>query len=196
MHEQRKVSRESFRRRKHELFWSPRVEVDGRLRTVTRIGKTKWYAVVDDIAEGTVVLQIASWPKLDQGNHLLFDDIYKQSYPLGALQRVVNRGRTKQGQPAADRPLRTGDAFLIQCKDRPSEKVISSKFKGSVLDITAAAREQAKIAMYGVVARKLRPTEAKKRLKTSKEPDRFRRIAEIRERPRPSSLGATARPEV
>jgi hypothetical protein len=160
------------------------------------MGKTYWYAVVDDIAEGTVVLQIASWPNLDKDSHLRFDVIYEQPYPLDALQQVVNRGRAQHGQPAADRPLRTGDAFSIQCEDRPGENVISPKFEGSVLDITAAAREQAKIAMYGAVARKLSPTEASNRLETSSEPDRFRRIAGARERLRPRSPVATAKPEV
>ena len=196
MHEQRKVARESFHPREHEAFWAPRVERDGKLSTVTRMGKTDWYAVVDDIAEGTVVLQIASWPKLDRGNHLRFDVIYEQPYPLDALQQVVNRGRAQHGQPAADRPLRTGDAFSIQCEDRPGENVISPEFEGSVLDITAAAREQAKIAMYGAVARKLNPKEASNRLETSREPDRFRRIAGARERLRPRRPGETAKPEV
>lgn len=196
MYEQRKVARESFHRRKHEAFWSPRVERDGKLTTVTRIGKTDWYSVVDDIAEGTVVLQIASWPKLDKGNHLRFDVIYEQFYPLDRLQQVVNRGRAQYSQPAADRSLRTGDAFSIQCEDRPGKNLISPDFEGSVLDITAAAREQAKIAMYGAVANTLSSTEANTRLKISKKPDRFRRIAGKREIIRPHSPGATARPEV
>lgn len=196
MHKQRKVTQESFNRRKHDVFWSPRVDRDGKLSTVTGMGKTYWYAVVDDIAEGTVVLQIASWPKLDRGGHLRFDVIYEQPYPLDALQQVVNQERAQHGQPAADRPLRIGDAFSIQCEDRPGENVINPEFEGSVLDITAAAREQAKIAMYGAVARKLSPTEASNRLRTSREPDRFQRIVEARDRLRPRSLEATAQPEV
>jgi hypothetical protein len=196
MHEQRKVARESFHPRKHEEFWAPRVERDGKLPTVTVMGRTHWYAVVDDIAEGTVVLQIASWPKLDSGGHLRFDVIYEQPYPLDALQQVVNRWRAENGQPAADRPLRTGDAFSIQCEDRPGDNLISPEFEGSVLDITAAAREQAKIAMYGAAARKLSPKEASNRLETSEEPDRFRRIAEGRDHLRPRSPGETAKPEV
>lgn len=196
MHEQRKVARESFQRRKQEVFWSPRVDRDGELSAVDRMGKTDWYAVVDDIAEGTVVLEIASWPKLDKGSHLRFDVIYVQSYPLDALQQVANRGRAQHGQPAADRPLRTGDAFWIQCEDRPGENVVSPEFDGRVLDITAAAREQAKIALYGAVARRLSPAEASNRLKTSSEPDRFRRIAGAHEQLRSRSPQATAKPEV
>jgi hypothetical protein len=196
MYEQRKVTRDSFHRHKDDVFWSPRVERDGELTTVTRLGKTDWYAVVDDIAEGTVVLQIASWPKLDKGSHLRFDEIYEQAYPFDTLQQVVNRERARHGQPAADRSLRTGDAFLIQSEDRPGENVISPQFKGSLLDITAAAREQAKIAMYGAVAPRLKPKEARDRLKTSREPDRFQRSAWEQERLRPRSPGETAKPEV
>ena len=72
MREQRKVAHGSFHRREDEVFWSPRVERGGELGTVARMGKTDWYAVVDDIAEETVVLQIANWPKLDRGGHLCF----------------------------------------------------------------------------------------------------------------------------
>jgi len=196
MYKQRKVVQEAFHRREQEVFWFPRVDRGGDLGAVTEMGKSYWYAVVDDIEEGTVVLQIASWPKLDAGNHLRFDAIYEQHYPLDALQQLVNRERARHGQPAADRPLRTGDAFSIQCEGRPGEDVIGPEFKGSVLDITAAARKQAKIALYGAVARRLSPIEAKSRLGTSGEPDRFQRIAGLRDRLRPRSLEATAKPEV
>lgn len=200
MQEQRKVVRESFGQRKQEAFWSPRVERDGSLSAVTRMEKTQWYAVVDDIIEGTVVLQIASWPKLDKGNHLRFDKIFEKHYPLDALQKVINQGRDRHGQPAADRPLRTGDAFSIQCEKRPGKNIISSKFEGSILDITAAARKQAKIAMYGAVARKLSPDEAKEkdRLETTekKKPDRFQRTVGAQKQMRLHSPGATAKPEI
>lgn len=196
MHKQRRVTQKFFQPRKKEVFWSPRVDTDRELGAVTSMEKTDWYAVVDDIAEGTVVLQIANWPKLDRGNHLCFDKIYEQSYPLDALQQVVNRDRSRYGQPAADRPLRTGDAFRIRCKDRPGENVISPEFQGNVLDITAAAREQAKIAMYGAVARRLSPNEVGERQETSEELDRFRRVAGAQERRRPRSPEATAKPEV
>ncbi len=196
MYKQRSVEQESFNRREHDVYWSPRVDRDGKLNVVTRMGKTDWYAVVDDIAEGTVVLQIASWPKLDKGNHLRFDVIYEKDYLLDELQQVVNRERAQHGQPAADRPLRIGDAFSIQCEDRPGGNVISSEFKGSILDITAAAREQAKVAMYGAVARKLSPNEASDRLKSTVHPDRFQRIAKARDQLLPPDPKATARPEV
>lgn len=198
MQEQRKVERESFRRRKHEAFWSPRVERDGKLSAITGIGDKHWYVVVDDILEGTAVLQIASWPKLDRGNHLHFDKKFERHYPLEALQKVVDRGRSRHGQPATERPLRTGDAFLIQCEDRPDKNLISSQFADNILDITAAAREQAKIAMYSAVTRKLSPDEAKEkdRLETSKKPDRFQRTVGAQKQVRPHSLGATAKPEI
>jgi hypothetical protein len=151
---------------------------------------------VDDIAEETVVAEIASWPWLDAGGHLRFQEYYVQSYPLDALQRVINHERARHGQPAADRPLRTGDAFWIRCEGRAGENVVSSEFDGSVFDITAAAREQAKIALYGAVARKLNPVEASRRVEASEEPDRFRKIAAAREQQRPSDPAATAKPEI
>jgi len=196
MRKQRDVMQESYKQRKHEVFWFPRVDRDGELSTVTQMEKTDWYAVVDDIEEGTVVLEIASWPKLDKGNHLLFDTVYIQTYPLDVLQQVVNQERANHAQPAAERPLRTGDAFSIKCEDRPGENVISPEFKGDILDITAAAREQAKIAMYGAVARQLSPTEEIYMLETSKEVGRFQRTVGERDKLPPNNPDAIARSAV
>lgn len=196
MRKQRDVKQESFKRRTHEVFWFPRVDRDGELSVVTQMEKTDWYAVVDDIGEETVVLEIASWPKLDKGNHLRFDEIYIQAYPLDLLQNAINRERAKYAQPADDRPLRTGDAFSIRCEDRPGENIISPEFKGSILDITAAAREQAKIAMYGAVTRKLSPTEEIEMLELSKEPGRFQQAVGKRDRLLPHNPDAIARSEV
>ena len=168
MHKQRSVTQESFNLRKDEVFWLPRVERDGKLGTAKGLGKAHWYAVVDDIAEDTVVLQIASWPRLDRGGHLRFDRIYEHSFPLDVLQQLINKERTRHVQPAPDRSLRTGDAFLIEDEDPPNEKMINPEFQGSILDITAAAREQAKIAMYSAVTRRLNPDEASNRMKSSK----------------------------
>lgn len=196
MRKQRDVKQESFKRRTHEVFWFPRVDRDGELSVVTQMEKTDWYAVVDDIGEETVVLEIASWPKLDKGNHLRFDEIYIQAYPLDLLQNAINRERAKYAQPADDRPLRTGDAFSIRCEDRPGENIISPEFKGSILDITAAAREQAKIAMYGAVTRKLSPTEEIEMLELSKEPGRFQQTIGKRDRLLPHNPDAIARSEV
>jgi len=177
-------------------FWSPRVDRDGKRGAATRMGRGFWYAVVDDIAEDTAVLQIAGWPHRDRRGHLRFDTIYEQPYPLDALQSALNRERARNSQPAADRPLRTGDAFSIQSKHRPGEEVVGSRFEGSILDITAAAREQAKIAMYGAVARKLSRAEARSKRQRPDEPDLFPRPARGRERPTPGNPAAIAKPEV
>jgi hypothetical protein len=185
MYEQRKVVQEFFDLRDEEKFWSPRVDRDGKESVESEMGMANWYAVVDDIAEGTVVLQIASWPKLDKGNHLRFDEIYVQSYPLDALQQLVNKERIKNNQPAADRPLRTGDAFSIECDDRPSEDILSPEFKGSILDITASAREQAKIAMYSAVTRKLSPSEVDDSFADSNAIGRFQQLSKTQDRQEP-----------
>lgn len=197
MYEQRKVNQKFFRRREREPFWSPSV-LKGRKRVVeTRTGANDWYAVVDDIGEGTVKLEIASWPKLDKAGRLHFDEIYEQAYSVEKLQRVINKARMSHKQPAPDRLLRVGDAFRIQNSVRPKKDLVSPRFKGIIYDITEAAREQAKIAMYGAVARKLKPSEARERYKTFTSSGRFRRKAvKPSERHRPRIPGATAEPEV
>jgi hypothetical protein len=158
--------------------------------------KSDWYAVVDDIQEGTVVLEIASWPKLDKGNHLRFGETYVSSYPLDALQQAVNQARAKRAQPAPDRPLRTSDAFAITSEERPGETLISPEFQGSILDITGAARDQAKIAMYSAVARQLKPEDEISLFEEAKEAPRFRQTARDRELLPPQNPAAIAKSEV
>jgi len=196
MYRQRKVARESFRPRDKETFWAPEVEKHGERTRIEGLGKNDWYAVVDDIAEGTVLLRIAAWPTLDKGGRLRFDASFEQDYALEALQRIVNEERTRQGQPAADRPLRTGDAFSIHSEDRPGRGLTGSDFKGSLLDISGPARAQAKIALYSAVARSLSPDEETKLRKKPGRPDRFQRIAGERERAGRHRPGETAKPEV
>jgi hypothetical protein len=178
------------------VFWRPRVDRNGKRGVATRMGRGFWYAVVDDIAEDTAVLQIAGWPHLDRHGHLRFDTIYEQPYALDALQSTVDRERARNGQPAADRPLRTGDGFSIQSAARPAEELVGSGFEGGILDITAAAREQAKIAMYGAVARKLSRAEARSRRQSLDRPDLFPRPPRARERRTPGNPAAIAKPEV
>jgi hypothetical protein len=172
---QRNVDPGTFRRRKSRMYWSPRVREGGRDRRLKDAGSSDWYAVVDDIGEGVVRLEIADWPELDQGGHLHFTTLYDRFYPLDAFQQLVNRARRQLKQPAVDRPLRIGDAFRIRSEGRLAKELPSGGFQGTLQDISEAARGQAKIAMYGAVARRVNPDEAKERQQGSRRPSPFQR---------------------
>jgi len=195
MYEQRKVSRELFDLREEDIFWFPKVDRDDLVGITQEIGAGNWYAVVDDIGEGIVVMQIASWPKLDKGNHLRFDEIFVQAYPLDRLQKLVNKERKLNNQPASDRPLRTGDAFSIESADRPGKELLKTGYQGRILDITASAREQAKIALYGAVTRKLTPAEIEKNISASTILGRFQQKTESQDRQDPLGPMPSARME-
>lgn len=175
MRKQRNAEPRLFRSRKRRLFWAPRVTLAGKESRLKDAGANDWYAVVDEIGEGVVRLEIAAWPDLDQGGHLRFDKVYEQSYPVEALQRIVNRARAKHRQPAPDRPLRIGDAFRIKTGVRPGRSLVGGRFRGTIHDISDAARQQAKIAMYGAVARRVKPVEARTRQQAVQQFGRFQR---------------------
>jgi len=196
MYEQRKVEPDSFRKREKEAFWTPGVSWEEKTDRLEGMGENDWYAVVNDIQEGTIVLQIASWPELDRRGRLRFAKIYEEDYPIEGLQQVVNSARTKAGQPGPDRPLRSGDAFWIHSANEPGPDLLTDTFDGKVVDITMAAREQAKIAMYAAVARKITPDEAESRLNVPPGPGRFKRAKADRGQHRPHIPGAVANPEV
>jgi hypothetical protein len=121
------------------------------------------YLTVDEIDGNSVRLVISPWPSVDSGSRLVFparssedaemldDPSDSELFLDGALfHATVTRERTRRQQPAADRPLRVGDVFWF----RPDPDSISSdgsELKGQLVDITYAARGEAKAAMAWAV---------------------------------------------
>lgn len=125
----------------------------GPIGDVVRRGKPGrlWYAVVDDITEdpdGAVLLEIAGWPAVDGHGRLVFGagtnpDVQDESLGVDRrdLQEVLDEARDETGQ--AQRPIRIGDTFMIVA-DPPVS--VDAGTWDEVLDVSAAARDAAKIA--------------------------------------------------
>lgn len=117
------------------------------------------YLSVDDVADGFVVVEVSSWPLLDREGRLWWkDDPYEFVTPLPQMQAVVDDARRTAGIIAPDRPIRVGDAFLSRGLTRRHRYLT----RVLVVDISAAAREAAKTALYGAVASTLDRDQARR----------------------------------
>jgi len=194
---QRKVDPKLYRKRKGAPHWTPRVLKKGIQTAAVQEGIQNWYAVVDEIADDTVRMEITKWPTLDTAGRLRFSTLSEQSYSLEKLQHAVNKARSQHNQAAPDRPLRVGDAFCIQSPTKPKKDMLSLHFRGAILDITEEAREQAKIALYAAVAQRLEPSDPQTLLESSKPSSSFLRKSQDQKMHRRLQIpGATAKPEV
>lgn len=118
------------------------------------IRTSDWYVAVDDLAYGKIVLEAAPWPGVDERGRLAFGEAREmRTVPLAVAQGVVDDARGRAGQPT--RALRIGDVFQVRGPELPDdvrEWVIER-------DITRAAREAAKVALFSAVAPRLQPEE-------------------------------------
>lgn len=142
-----------FEPRSGAPLWQPFVVTGPRLKDradVTDLAPGDRYVTVDDVDDGVVVAEVSSWPRLDREGRLWWDDDpYELATPLDRMQRRVNAGRRRRGLPAPDRRIRVGDAFLVRGLTQRHRYFDDVEL---VLDISAAAREVAKAALYGAVA--------------------------------------------
>lgn len=115
-----------------------------------------WYAVVDELLDGTAVVAYAPWPRLDEVGRLAFGDEatdagHAISVAESRLQAIVDAARREvsvNDDPAVvERPLRIGDAFLVRTIEPGDEPVIEV-----AADVTTYARAAAKKALYAAVA--------------------------------------------
>jgi len=100
------------------------------------------YILVDEIEGGMVGLAVSEWPRTDEQGRLRFD-----SEPV---QVVVERAAFEHFLDAhrePSRPLRIGDVFAARTHPDPERWI-----EPPVHDVTADAREAAKIAFYAAVA--------------------------------------------
>ncbi len=114
------------------------------------------YVVIDDLADGRVVLTSAPWPHLDGVGRLTFldepEDLHMRvDDDESRLQEVLNTKRgafakTLEDLAVIERPLRIGDTFLVRgLSEDPTAW-------DSVVDVTSQARLAAKTALYAAVA--------------------------------------------
>ena len=122
-----------------------------------------YHLVVDEIDGNRVRLVISSWPSVDADDRLVFpgpetgsegllDDPSDSELFLDApaLHSTVTRERTDRRQLAPDRPLRVGDVFWFRAAAdwAPADDV---ELNGELIDVTFAARGEAKAAMAWAV---------------------------------------------
>jgi hypothetical protein len=100
------------------------------------------YIVVEEIEGGMVGLAFSDWPRTDERGRLRFDSEPVQvAVEREGLERFLDQHR----QPS--RPLRIGDVFAA--RTGPGDPL---NIEPPVHDVTAEAREAAKIAFYAAVA--------------------------------------------
>jgi hypothetical protein len=105
------------------------------------------YIVVDEIEGGMAGLSVSDWPRKDEQGRLRFESEPVQvAVDLARLQDFVDRHREQS------RPVRIGDVFAARA--RPTEATLDPEhwIDPPVHDVTADAREAAKIAFYAAVA--------------------------------------------
>lgn len=125
-------------------------QLQGRRAWLVRADRERdWYAVVDELIDQRAVLVLSPWPKVDNRFAPVFDeDDRETAQPVGELRRVVDEHRGRLGQ--VPRNIRIGDAFLVRVGGGAEPSVEPGSWE-MVIDVTDAARDQAKIAYYGAV---------------------------------------------
>ncbi len=113
------------------------------------------YVVIDELESNMVGLTVAPWPTLDTRGRLHFD--LERSRSVGAkvrdLETVLAKWRTPRS--VADRELRMGDVFACQVREPlPDGELLDPKSRmvPPITDISAQAREAAKLAYFSAVA--------------------------------------------
>jgi hypothetical protein len=139
-------------------LWSP-ASPEGVDNPFDRIScrRADLYVTVDEIEEARARLVVAPWPSVDGTGRLRFptgavegDEIpdpaeSELSIDLAVLQELVDQGRVEMAQPAPYRALRVGDTFWLR------GAIEEGVPRGELVDITYAARAEAKAAMAWAV---------------------------------------------
>jgi hypothetical protein len=125
------------------------------------------YLVVDEIVGGAVGLSLCEWPWLDAQGRLHFSghDASMLGAELGPFRDFLAEHRRPHG--LAERPVRIGDVFAVRVKERALARLAASIdektrleprvapeewLESPLYDVSADAREAAKVAFYAAVA--------------------------------------------
>jgi hypothetical protein len=102
------------------------------------------YVAVDERVEITFGVVVAPWPSVDRFGRPRFSaDDYIAWFEATTLQEVLDNRRGRRSQ--LPRPLRIGDVFWVR-----GFNVEDPRQWGDALDVTAWARDAAKVAVYSV----------------------------------------------
>lgn len=140
-------------------LWIPRVQrADGSIEEVEP-DPGDWYVVIDDLAYGRIVFDAARWPMVDRQGRLVFEPRREtRTVELDRAQAAADEARSSAALGQEQRPLRIGDAFLVRGPELPTD----IREWAILADLTRAAREAAKLALFAAVAPRLEPGEAER----------------------------------
>ena len=130
-------------------IWVPRGF--GRRKDVASLA----YVVIDELESNLVGLTASPWPTLDSKGRLHFD--LEASREVGATRPALEAFLAKHRTPrkVARRPLRMGDAFACRVREplQDGELIEPERWMvPPITDISAQAREAAKLAYFSAVA--------------------------------------------
>jgi hypothetical protein len=113
------------------------------------------YVVIDELESALVGLTVSPWPTLDAKGRLHFD--LDRARAVGAKKRALEAFLAKHRTPrkVASRPLRMGDAFACRVKEPLQNGELLEPdlwMVPPVTDISAEAREAAKLAYFSAAA--------------------------------------------
>ena len=127
-----------------------------------------FYIVVDEIVEPTCVLAVTEWPRIDDKGRVRFRlDARPHLVRVSVTELSAYLAEHRSGARHRDRRVRIGDVYAAVARTGqlppPETEAEALELTGDDLtpldwleppihDITAAARETAKIALYGAVA--------------------------------------------
>lgn len=108
------------------------------------------YVAVDDLAEGHVVFEVSDWPMLDAEGRLHWESEPVELWDeQAAVQRRLEAERREQRITAPERRVRVGDTFLVRGLPPDTRSLLDA---ATIVDVSAAARDAAKAALYGAAA--------------------------------------------
>jgi hypothetical protein len=137
---------------KAEQLWMPYTVhgAQGKRRVDLTPDPSDRYTAVDDLADGMVVLEVSSWPFLDMEGRLYFvDDPVEWIIGRVTTQERIDQERKERRITGPTRPIRVGDAFMLR---GVASEASSLEQVEQMIDISAAARNAAKAALFGAAA--------------------------------------------
>lgn len=113
------------------------------------------YVVIDELESARVGLTVSPWPTLDAKGRLHFD--LDRARAVGSTKRTLEAFLAKHRTPrkVARRALRMGDAFACRVKEPLQDGELLEPelwMVPPVTDISAEAREAAKLAFFSAAA--------------------------------------------
>jgi hypothetical protein len=136
------------------------------------------YIVVDEIVEPTAVLAVTEWPRVDRRGRVRFRLDQSPHLVRVAIKDLAQHlAKHRVGAGSRKREVRIGDVYAAVARTsrlpKPQSGAVAPELAPTelgpvadwlgpkVYDISGAAREAAKIALYGAVAPLLKPEETK-----------------------------------